>query len=42
MTGVAEAITASGALIIVEDGGARREVTVGDVVHLRPLDDPQE
>ena len=42
MTGVAEAITASGALIIVEDGGARREVTVGDVVHLRPLDDPQD
>mgnify|MGYP006344386869 FL=1 len=42
MTGVAEAITASGALVIVEDGGARREVTVGDVVHLRPLDDPQK
>ncbi len=42
LIGVAEAITASGALVVVDDGGARREVTVGDVVHLRPADDPQD
>ncbi|MEZ5380521.1 MAG: biotin--[acetyl-CoA-carboxylase] ligase [Microthrixaceae bacterium] len=36
VSGLAEAMTRSGALVVLDDRGVRTEVTVGDVVHLRP------
>ena len=35
LSGLAEAMTHSGALVVLDDRGVRTEVTVGDVVHLR-------
>ncbi|MCB1027585.1 MAG: hypothetical protein KDB24_07475, partial [Microthrixaceae bacterium] len=35
LVGVADSITAAGALVVLDDAGDRHEVTVGDVVHLR-------
>lgn len=37
LSGTAQAITADGALMVVDDSGVSHEVTVGDVVHLRPI-----
>ncbi len=39
LVGTATSITAGGALVVCDDQGARTEVTVGDVVHLRPAED---
>jgi len=39
LTGVAVEVTADGALVVADDAGERHTVTVGDVVHLRPLRD---
>ena len=38
LTGTAVDIDASGALVVEDDAGELRTVTVGDVVHLRPTD----
>ena len=38
VTGVAADVTDSGSLLVDVVGGPRREIVVGDVVHLRPLD----
>ncbi|MEZ5373722.1 MAG: hypothetical protein R2704_13560 [Microthrixaceae bacterium] len=35
LVGVADSITAAGALVVLDDAGDGHEVTVGDVVHLR-------
>jgi BirA family transcriptional regulator, biotin operon repressor / biotin---[acetyl-CoA-carboxylase] ligase len=39
LTGVATDVTADGALVVDDDRGERHTVTVGDVVHLRPVRD---
>jgi BirA family biotin operon repressor/biotin-[acetyl-CoA-carboxylase] ligase len=36
VVGVAASVAADGALVVRDDGGGERTVTVGDVVHLRP------
>jgi BirA family biotin operon repressor/biotin-[acetyl-CoA-carboxylase] ligase len=35
--GTAAHVTGEGALVVVDDDGAEHAVTVGDVVHLRPV-----
>jgi BirA family transcriptional regulator, biotin operon repressor / biotin---[acetyl-CoA-carboxylase] ligase len=39
VTGTATGLGEHGGLLVREDGGAQREVTAGDVVHLRPAQD---
>lgn len=42
LTGVAQDLTADGALLVRRDDGVREEVSVGDVVHLRPAEEGRD